>query len=200
MKTRKTNSNSRTTYTYFFVTGERIQLFPESSRADYSEVITVFDDERFVPDEMIRELHLADDRAVYNENKNCKVLYQDWERPMVLEWQSQHPGEKVPKRYHLSLESILSEETIDEDKLRVQAQVLSPADEEEPEAIERLRSIVDGFTEQQKKIYCLVFLMGFSGRKAGCLLKIPEATIRRRITEIKMIIADDPVLKKIYTE
>ena len=197
MKFRKTNTHNRTNYTYYPAEGAPITLFPESSRPNASADVTVYD-ERYVPDDMIRELHLADDRMVYSNNKNCKTPYAKWEKPILEEWQRQHPGEKPPKRYHKSLEAVISDESIAEDKLNVQTHVLMAADEEESPDIERLHEIVDSFSSEQKTIYRLVFLLGNSGREAARMLNIPESTMRRRVNEIRRIIAADPILKKMY--
>ncbi len=195
MSIRKKPKNQRTTYTYHFADGRIVTLYPESRRPRDEAEITICE-KLYVDDALIAELHRADDRIVYNDLKNSKAPVADWQKPGIEAWERDHPGTKAPKNWNLSLDAVIGED-VASDKLSILAQ-LSPAEKEDPPEVERLRSIVGEFTDQEKRIYHLVFRIGRSGREAGRILNIPESTIRRRIKDIRERIASDPVLKKIF--
>lgn len=195
MQTRKKPKNQRTTYSYHFADGHIVTLFPESSKSRDEAEVTIYE-RHYVDDALIAELHRADDRIVYNNWKNSKPPIAEWQKPGIEAWERDHPGSKAPKNWNLSLDAVIGED-VASDKLSILAQV-SPAEKEDPPEVERLRSIVDGFTDEEKRIYNLVFRMGRSGREAGRILKIPETTMRRRVKEIREKIASDPELKKIF--
>ena len=82
MKTVKTRSDKRGTYTYIDANGEKYTLKPGDIDPDTGYVLT---------EEDIQRLHRMDDREVENNLKNVKPPIQPWEKGLIEEWKKAHP-------------------------------------------------------------------------------------------------------------
>ena len=96
MKTVKTRSNKRGTYTYTFDDGKKTDLAPGKVDLATGYVLT---------EEGIKRLHRLDDNEVYNNVKNSKPPIQDWEKPFIEEWKKAHPYDDLPSRSNVSLDA-----------------------------------------------------------------------------------------------
>ena len=94
MKTVKTRSDKRGTYTYIDANGEKYTLKPGDIDPDTGYVLT---------EEDIQRLHRMDDNEVYNNVKNTRPPIQDWEKPILEAWKKAHPDMEPPTRMHILL-------------------------------------------------------------------------------------------------
>lgn len=168
MKIRKTSSKQRTTYTYIDAEGNRIVLRPG---------------ENGVTEVHIKMLHSMDDAEVYNNIKNAKPEPSEAEKQQMREWEDQHPGEKAPRNWNLSLDASLTDE---DDSATLGDVVAAPEKTDSPE-VERLRQIVTTMTERQKQVYQFHLLEGFSVKETAAILGMSSPAVtkhKQRIIEI----------------
>lgn len=175
MKFRKTNYNNRTTYTYKFVTGEKLTLAPGNADVE----ITV---------DLIKYLHSLDDSEVYNNRKNCKPPLSDEEKAVVHKWEEAHPGEEFPKNWTLSLDTFSEDPDSDMDRSSIIRDVYEKANEKK-HAVTRLWEIIDKMSDRQRRVFIMVELDGYTmtetADKLGCSIANVSKLIARAKTFIK---------------
>ena len=168
LKTRKTPTKQRGTYTYVTAEGCKIVLRPGEE-----DVTAVH----------IKVLHSLDDAEVYNNIKNARPEPSEAEKQQMRKWEDQHPGEKAPRNWNLSLDASLTDE---DDSATLGDMVAAPEKTDSPE-VERLRQIVAAMTERQKQVYQLHLIEGFSVKETAAILGMSSPAVtkhKQRIIEI----------------
>lgn len=187
---KKTPQNERSTYTY-------VERNKDNKGQWHTERITLHPGENGVTELDIKRLHTADDAEIYNNIKNSKRPVEGWEKPLIEEWQRQHPHEDPPKRWCMSIESL--SESDDGDDYGDTASILSEfacSDEETVSpAVERLREIVASCTPLQQATYQKVVMEGFPMSAVAKQDGISEAAIRHRMEKVYARIAKDTILQ-----
>lgn len=145
MRTVKTRSSKRSTYTYRFGNGESKTLKPGTVDPATGYILS---------EEDIQRLHRMDDREVDNNLKNAKPPIQPWEKRLIEEWKKAHPYEDLPSRSNVSLDAIdEDDEGIDDDagKGYLGAASLVMMEQEDP-MVERLLEVVEMLRPDQKEL------------------------------------------------
>lgn len=176
MKTIKTRSNQRDTYTYTDAMGKKVVLKPGDQDPISGAVLT---------EEMIRQLHRFDDNEVYNNVKNGKRPVEDWEKPLIEEWKENHPYEEAPTRRHISLDLI--EEDEDADK-GVIAKASLAMTEHEDYRIERLHEVIEMLRPDQKELYQRIVVNEENMAKVASEMNLDSSAIRHRMETIRKFI------------
>lgn len=172
MKFRKTKASKRGTYCYVF--GERsIELVPGKDG---------------VTEEMVRMLHLEDDREVRNNNKHSKVPYEKWEKKIVDEWQEKHPDEEVPKKYHLSLEFYSNGEDDSNDKNSTEYEIFCSKEDIEAMPVSNLQDLIAELDERKQIIYKRVLVDEEKGKDVAADLHITTARLSQIVKSIETYI------------
>ncbi|MCD8098069.1 MAG: hypothetical protein LUE31_08550 [Lachnospiraceae bacterium] len=175
MKTRKTRTDARGTFTYKFADGTSVVLTPGVDGVTEADIAM---------------LHRMDDREVENNVKQSRSPIEDWEKPIIAEWKEQNPGEIFPPKYHASLDYFDSAngEDMDSDQSHLFADCAVEMDEAVPEDVVRLREIVDKLPEKLAVIYRRVMIEGESTAKVAKDLEIEKKTVYNRMNKIRQII------------
>ena len=178
MKTHKTPSNQRGTYTYHGAE-DNFTLKPGMIDPATGYVLT---------EEDIKLLHLCDDAEVRNNLKNTRVPVQDWEKQGIEDWKAAHPGEELPTRKHISINEV--EEADDEDNGGVIAMASMKvfADAQETEDIDRLHEVVAMLTSEQQELYRRIVINGEDSKSVAKDYGIDESAIRHRMGTIRKMI------------
>ena len=187
MRVRKTHQSYRQEYRYQYQLGERI----------YQEVLVA--GEKGITLTHIAQLHALDDAEVYNNLKNACPKWESWQLPGVQAWMEQHPHEKKPKNWNVSLEALLEETGEDGcgDKGRILARV-SEMEEEESPWQERLHQCVEGFPPLWQEIYTQHVCLGYPMSHIAARRGVSEAAVRKVMGKIKRSLAQDEKLKKVW--
>lgn len=176
MKTIKTRSNQRDTYTYTDAMGKKVVLKPGDQDPISGAVLT---------EEMIRQLHRFDDNEVYNNVKNSKRPVEDWEKPLIAEWKQEHPYEEVPTRRHISLDLI--EEDEDADKGVIARASISVMEQEDCR-ITRLHEVIEMLEPERRLLYQRVIVNEESMTVIAEEEGVSVTAIHNRIEKIKKFI------------
>lgn len=174
MKSRKTPQKERGTYTYHFDDGRSVTIKPG---------------EEGVTEEIIKKLHSLDDSEVYYNNKNWHRPISDEERQAIKEWEEQHPGEKYPEVWNISLDSIYEEDG-NQDKSILLADT-STIDEEVSDDVEELRAVVSKMTERQRQVYVLLFIEEYSLTEVAEKLNISIPVVSRHRDKVLKFIKEN---------
>ena len=167
-KIRKTSAKHRETYTYITTDGNKLILRPG---------------ENGVTEVHIKILHAMDDAEVYNNIKNGRPEPTEKEKQQIQEWKRQHPDEKLPQNWNLSLDATIKDE---ENGDTLGDIVAAPVIENNPN-VDRLRETVATMTERQQQVYQLHLLEGFSVKETAAILGISSPAVtehKKRIIEI----------------
>ena len=146
MKTIKTRSNQRNTYTYIDAIGKKYTYKPGDVDPDTGYALT---------EEDIKRLHRMDDNEVYNNVKNSKHPIEPWEKKQIEEWKKTHPYEDLPSRSNVSLDAEGEDaEGVDDDadKGYLGDASLAVVEKEDP-VIERLHEVVAMLRPDQQVLY-----------------------------------------------
>lgn len=167
MKTYKTKTTKRTTYTYKFY-----------GKDGKVENITLRPGEGGVTEANIKTLHALDDSEVYYNNKNLKPKRTEEEKAEIEKWKEdyikremEHSGSvpsddevndaaerAFPKNYNLSLDYIFgdSEADTDFDKSKLMHQAALQTQMEESYTTLRIRELMEEMTDKQREVLQLV--------------------------------------------
>ena len=172
MKTRKTSSNQRQTYTYHFDNGDKVIIEPGKSTTIYaSGGSTVVIDET-ITDVTIKKLHLSDDAEVRSNLKYINCEDEKNRRKRIenkKQWAKDHPEQPQelnpynhPERI-LSLDFFGSNCDEDSDKSRLQYQIAKEADNDNwlKEKMVEIREFVATLPETMQQTYDLIFVKGY---------------------------------------
>ena len=137
MKTRKTSSNQRQTYTYHFDNGDKVIIEPGKSTTIYASGGSAVVIDETITDVTIKKFHLCDDAEVRSNLKyiNCEDEKNRKKRiGNKKQWAKDHPEQPQelnpynhPERI-LSLDFFGSNGDEDSDKSRLQYQIAKEAD------------------------------------------------------------------------
>ena len=196
MKTVKTWSNQRSSYTYIDAIGNRHTLKP-GIHPDTGELIT---------EETIKLLHQMDDREVDNNLRNTKPPIQPWEKPIIEEWKKAHPYEDLPSRSHVSLDAAgEDDEGIDDDaeKGYLGDASLTVAEKEEDLRIARLHEVIEMLRPEQQELYRRIVKEGENPSAIAKEMGVDKSAITHRMNTIKKFIEkifNDPQLSPIIDD
>ena len=146
MRTVKTRSSKRGTYTYSFNDGVSKTLKPGTVDPAAGYILTAED---------IQRLHRLDDREVDNNLKNAKPPIQTWEKHLIEEWKKAHPYDDLPSRWNVSLDAAgADDEGIDDDadKGYLGEASLAVLEQADP-LVERLREVVEMLEPNRRLLY-----------------------------------------------
>lgn len=182
MKTIKTRSDKRGTYTYTDANGKKYTLKPGDIDPDTGYVLT---------EEDIRRLHRMDDNEVYNNVKNTKRPVEDWEKPFIEEWKEAHPYDDLPSRSHVSLDAEgEDDEGIDDDadKGYLGDASLAVAEKDESPMVSRLHEVVEMLRPDQQELYRRIVIDEESMADVAEELGLDSSAIRHRMETIRKFI------------
>ena len=148
MKTRKTRTDARGTFTYKFADGTSVVLIPGVDGVTEADIAM---------------LHRMDDREVENNNGEWKPKLQPWQKEYVEDWKDRHPDKPVPNMTRLSMDALMDTDNPhnDEDKSTLAYLFSMAANEEESAETEAVREFVELYlNERQKIVYQRVLIDG----------------------------------------
>ena len=167
MKFRKTPQSQRSTYTYTFYDAD-----------GFERKLTLRPGENGITEMDIKMLHSMDDAEVYSNLKNAKPPVMPWDK----EWNLAHPYEERHKNYTVSLDALYSEEDGEDTSDRLLA--LAVEDEKE-EQLQLVRDIVATFPEEQRLLYHLLYIEGYSAKHVAKMYGVTVQAIYKRALLLK---------------
>jgi RNA polymerase sigma factor (sigma-70 family) len=172
MNFRKTMTNERSTYTYRFNDKTTVTIHPGENG------ITELD---------VKRLHAMDDAEVYNNIKNSRPPVEDWQKPSIEEWKKNHPGEEPVKNWNLSLDQMTADEDDGGygDKFRGLSDLSTEPDLVKRMAIERIHEIVACFPKEQRELYDLYYIQGYSKAEIAEMLGTSRANVTQRVNRLE---------------
>lgn len=168
MNFRKTSTNKRGTYIYYGESG-KIEITPGK------DGVTEID---------IKELYSLDDAEVYNNIKNSRPKSTDEEKKKIKEWEEQHPGEKSPRNWNISIDAAIGEEGSAQDKSKVLESAYYSMNEEETLELEMLHDIIAKLSDEQQKLYKKIILEGYSNTEIAKAEGVSVAAVSKRMKRI----------------
>ncbi|MCD8197838.1 MAG: hypothetical protein LUE24_11855 [Lachnospiraceae bacterium] len=179
MKTRKTRTDTRNTFTYKFADGTSVVLTPGVDGVTEADIAM---------------LHRLDDCEVYNNVKHSKPPIQDWERESIERWKETHPDEDVPARAMLSLDVDSADDSMGGDKEK--DTLLNLIQDEDVDCVsaetQAVRDFVDAYlTEEQQEIYQRVLIEEESMASVARDLGITRQSVRDRVNYIKKVFREN---------
>lgn len=176
MRFYKTNCNRRINYTYPSVTGECITIHPGDGYGGET-----------VADVHIKTLHSFDDGEVYNNCKNCRPPRTTKEKQEILEWEKEHPGEKFPKNWNLSLDTFSDDLDSDMDRSDLMREVYGRTHEDNP-VVERFWEVMEDMPPKQKRALALVELEDYSMTEVAVMFGCSVANVSKLVAKAKEFI------------
>ena len=196
MKTRKTFTNQRQTYTYHFDNGDKVIIEPGKSTTIYaSGGSTVVIDET-ITDVTIKRLHLNDDAEVRANLKYINCEDEKNRRKRIenkKQWAMDHPEQPQelnpynhPERI-LSLDFFGSNCDEDSDKSRLQYQIAKEADSDNwlKEKTVEVRDFVATLPETMQQTYDLIFIKGYKQCEMCKMLGLTKGTVSERVKTLE---------------
>lgn len=142
--------------------------------------------------DMIRLLHQMDDKEIYNNRKNTKTPIGKWEVPGINRWKAAHPGEPLPTRYHIPLDTLTKSEEGDNDcdkgNLAKASLSDSSVNEELKDDIDRLHEVVAMMSPAQQWVYKKIFVEGYTMTALAAELGTTKMAVSRRVKRIQNFI------------
>ena len=178
MKTVKTRSDRRSTYTYTDAMGGRYTLRVGDVDPGTGYILT---------EEDIKQLHRMDDNEVHNNVKNTKHPIEDWEKPLIEEWKKTHPYEEIPTRLHISIDISAREDGEDADKGLLAKASIEAMKKEDP-MVERLHEVVEMLRPDQQELYRRIVIEEESMVRVAEEMGVTKSAITHRMNTIKKII------------
>lgn len=199
MKTRKTNSNNRTTYKYTY-------FVPNKSGGYDEKTLEIKPGENGVTEADIKMLHAEDDSEVYYNNKNLRPTRTDEEKAEIEAWKEEYirrfnlkhgyepnkddveyaAEEHFPRNYNLSLDFDADGE-LEVDKSHL-AEALSTTDDYGFitndygfEMSERTESMLSVLTDKQSQVVKLMFFGGYTQSEIASMLGISSAGVKKHL-------------------
>lgn len=167
MRVKKTRQDQRSVYRY--------PVDVPDGRGGYRRTYNVIKPgEDGVTEVLIQELHRMDDNEVTNNVRNGHPKLMPEEKAAKKEWEEEHPGEKYPMDWNLSLNYAIGEcEDRDVGKSSVLAGASYDPFEDEPDGVLRLREIAaEKLTDRQRQAYQLIGLEGCSKTEAAEIMGV----------------------------
>ena len=174
------NPEERTSYTYSFADGTSVTLHVGDVDSN-GEVVTA---------EMIEMLHGFDTKEMYNNRKNTRTPVAEWEKPGLEYWQTKHPGEYPPSRYHVPLDAITENDDGDDDdcdkgNLAKASIAYSFIDEKLNDDLERLHEVVSMMKPKQQWLYRRIVLDRATLTEVGKELGISKQAVSERMMVVR---------------
>lgn len=168
MKIRRTPTDKRSTYTFHFNDGTSVTLRPG---------------ENGVTEADIKSLHSMDDAEVYNNLKNSRPELSKEEKAAKKAWEAEHPGEKYPRNWNLSLDYMAGDDGEDDhlDKRHIALAASETPDYQDETEEEMLRRILWFLTDIQREVYRLVKLAGYTQTEAADILGTSIPNINKHL-------------------
>ena len=193
METRKTPAAKRSALTYSY------QEWDENRKCYVTAVCTIEKNTKTgVTDEMICTVHRMRDREVENNLKHAHRPLSAQEKEEKKEWEADHPGEKYPMPWNISLDSrSWDEEGIDcsSDKSYLQALAALPSftkEENETAETERLHYLMDHvMSEKQRNVLSMLMYDGQSLQQIAQMLNCSHENVRTHLKKAIQCILDD---------
>ena len=180
MKTVRTRSDRRSTYTYTDAMGKRYTL----KAGDVDETGCV------ITEEYISMLHRLDDNEVKNNLKNTRTPVQPWEKPILEDWKKAHPDEELPTRLHISIDISVEEGGEDADKGLLAKASIAAMKKEDP-MIERLHEAVEMLRPDQRELYRRIVMEEESMVRVAMEMGLDSSVIRHRMKAIRKKIKEN---------
>lgn len=174
MKTVKTGSRNRVTYSYVDVMGKKCTLHPGDVDPKTGETIT---------GEWIAMLHRMDDNEVYNNVKNTRVPIQKWERPIIETWKAEHPNDLLPSRMHISID--LTAEKDETTQGYIDKASLAVMDRQEDALCELLHEAVDMLDPERRELYRRIVENEENTKDVAKEFGVDSSAIRHRMATIR---------------
>ncbi len=181
MRTIKTPTNQRNTYTYIDALGKKHTFKPGDVDPDTGYTLT---------EEDIKSLHRMDDNEVYNNLKNTRTPVQDWEKPILEAWKKEHPDKNLPTRMHISIDiSTENDEGGEEDvdKGLIAKASIAVAATENP-MLDRLHEVVEMLEPNRRRLYQRVIVDEESLTLIAEEEGVSVSAIHNRVEKIKKFI------------
>ena len=116
-------------------------------------------------------------------------------------WEKEHPGEKYPNEWVLSLDAMVSEDdgesTLDRDAFLKDQNASRFYDPGSDAATDRLREIIHDLPPRQKKVIRLIWYVGYNQTETAKLLHCSKANICKLQKAAFEKIRNDETLRKI---
>ena len=171
---RKTQWNKRGTYTYESVTGEKFVMRPGEKEVTQAD---------------IKRLHASDDAILYNDITNSRPPMSDEEKERKRQWEAEHPGEKYPANWNLSLDHMGYEDNGDDDLDKSRALVAACTETrfscEEDTAEELMEKHLHFLTPIQRKVFYLREVEEYTGKEIARMLNVSEANVSKHYKKAK---------------
>lgn len=217
MSTHKTNLNKRNEIRY--------EVYDE--KGNKKPYITIRPGENGVTELDIHNYYTVEDSEVYHNNRALnpnawltkeekralRAEKEEWANNFIAKFKAEHGyeptdddvedavAEAFPKNWTGSIEEMTGATSDDDgyqDKSSVWVQVASPSEEEVSEDVERLREIVESFSERWKTVYRRVIIFEESKVEVGADLGISGVRVGQIEREIKKKISEDEILKNFF--
>jgi len=177
MKIRKTGTEERGVYKYPISVADGKGGY----RTDY---ITIRPGESDLTEAWITTMHSLDDSEVYYNCKNGHPPLTKEEKAAKEEWEKEHPGEKYPTNWNLSLDYLAAEDCNSQDKSKMLETAHYSLQEEVSPKVERLRNVVETLTPQQQELYQMVVIQSMTLTEAAKVLGTSIPNIHKRMNRI----------------
>ena len=178
MKTVKTRSDRRSTYTYTDAMGGRYILRAGDVDPGTGYILT---------EEDIKLLHRMDNVEVENNLRNTRTPVQPWEKPILEDWKKTHPDKELPTRFHISIDISVEEGGEDADKGLLAKASITAMKKEDPQ-IERLHEVVEMLRPDQQELYRRIVIEEESMVRVAEEIGLDPSAIRHRMETIRKFI------------
>ena len=165
MKTRKTETKSRSTYRYSYQDCD-----------GRKKVVELRPGEQGITEAWIKKLHSMDDSEVYFNCKNGHPALTEKEKKEKTKWEQDNPGKKYPMDWNLSLNYLADDDNASPDKSSI-IQDNTVAIPEASDTTERVHEVMNSMTDKQKKVIQL--------KLEGCSLTETAAIMGTSVPNVK---------------
>lgn len=169
MNFRKTSTDKRGTYIYY-EEGKKTEIIPGMDGVTEINIV--------------KKLHSFDDAEVYNNIKNSRRKSTDEEKKKIKDWEEQHPGEKAPRDWNISIDAIINEDGSSQDKSKVLENAYYSMNEEESLELEMLHDIIAALPEKQQQLYKKIIIEGYSNTEIAKVEGVSVAAVSKRMKRI----------------
>lgn len=187
MQFRKTPTSERGHYAYYTYVEDRKGKWRKKMINDLHPGDIVRNDDGTkveITEEMIDVLHKADDKIVYNNNKNTKPPLTKKQKESLEQWKKAHPGQEPPKNYNASLDFVYDSDEADFD---AEQSRIASACAYFPNMDFRLmvEEGLNALNKEERDIFIAICLEQRKGCELVEELGLSESTISRRLKSAK---------------
>lgn len=197
MKFRKTPTNQRESYTYYFGNGDKVLIEIGKVTFIYASGNKKIEIDENITTETIKNLHLFDDKEVRSNLKYINCENEKNKRIRIENknnWAKEHPyfpkelnPYNHPKRL-LSLDFFGSNGDEDSDKSRLQYQIAKEVDRDNwlNEKKVEVRKYIATLPKTMQQTYDLIFIKGYKQSEMCKKLGITKGTVSERVNKLKI--------------